>query len=480
MTANDPFRVADNPLVSRYASEEMSTLWSPQAKHGTWRRLWVALAECQKELGLEITDGQIAEMKARLDDIDFARAEELEREFRHDVMAHVHAFGEAAPKARGIIHLGATSCFAADNAELIQIRDSLRLVRRRLLRVVRLLADFARAWRDQPLLARTHFQPAQLTTVGTRACLWLYDLVTDVEEIGRLLDGLAFRSTKGTTGTQGSFLALFDGDHEKVRKLERMVAAKMGFEHVIPVTGQTYSRKLDARVLAALAQTAQSAQKFANDLRLMAGLKEMEEPFAKKQIGSSAMAYKRNPMRSERMTALARFLMGLAPIAATTAAEQWMERTLDDSAARRLVLSQGFLSADAILSIYANVADGLVVYPKVIARHIAEELPFMATENILMAAVRAGGDRQDLHERIRRHSQEAARVVKEEGGENDLIDRLRKDKAFARVDLDAELAPEHFIGRSREQVDELLADVVAPLLKAHPADVDDAASDLRV
>jgi len=480
MSSTDPYSVADNPLVSRYASQEMSRVFSPRFKHGTWRRLWIALAEAEQELGVEISDQQLAELRDHVDDIDFARAAELEKESRHDVMAHVHAYGEAAPKARAIIHLGATSCFVGDNGELIQIREGLEIVRHRLLPVIAALAKFARQQRDQPVLARTHYQPAQLTTVGKRACLWLYDLVTDLEEIDTLLGRLAFRSAKGTTGTQGSFLALLDGDGEKVKKLERLVAEKMGFDKVIPVTGQTYSRKLDARVLAALAQVAVSSHKFANDLRLLAGSKEMEEPLAKKQIGSSAMAYKRNPMRSERMTALARYVIGLVPTAAQTAAEQWLERTLDDSATRRLVLSQGFLAADAILLIFANVVDGLVVYPKMIERIIAEELPFMATENILMAAVRAGGDRQDLHERIRRHSQAAARTVKVEGGSNDLIDRFRKDKAFAKVDLDAELAPEKFIGRSPQQVDEFLADVVEPILKANAGELGQAAPDLRV
>ena len=480
MSPTDPYSVADNPLVSRYASEEMSQVFSPRFKHGTWRRLWIALAEGEQELGVEITDQQLAELRDHVDDIDFARAAELEKELRHDVMAHLHAYGEAAPKAKAIIHLGATSCFIGDNGELSQIRSGLQIIRRRLLPVIAALAKFAKEQKSRPVLARTHYQPAQLTTVGKRACLWLYDLVTDLEEIDTLLERLAFRSTKGTTGTQGSFLALFDGDHKKVKKLERLVAEKMGFDKVIPVTGQTYSRKLDARVLAALAQIAVSAHKFANDLRLLAGSKEMEEPFAKKQIGSSAMAYKRNPMRSERMTGLARYLIGLAPTAAQTAAEQWLERTLDDSATRRLVLSQGFLTADAILLIFANVVDGLVVYPKMIERVIAEELPFMASENILMAAVRAGGDRQDLHERIRQHSQAAARAVKVEGGSNDLIDRLRGDKAFAKVDLDAELAPEKFIGRSAEQVDEFLTRVVEPILKANTADLDQTAPDLRV
>jgi len=480
MASTDPYSVADNPLVSRYSSREMSQLFSPQFKHGTWRRLWIALAEAEQELGLEITDQQLAEMREEAETIDFTRAAELEKKLRHDVMAHLHAFGEAAPKARAIIHLGATSCFVGDNTELIQIRSGLRIVRRRLLPVIAALAKFARQQKNQPVLARTHYQPAQLTTVGKRACLWLWDLVTDLQEIDTLLGRLAFRSVKGTTGTQGSFLALFDGDGEKVKKLERLVAEKMGFDKVIPVTGQTYSRKLDARVLAALAQVAVSSHKFANDLRLLAGAKEMEEPFAKKQIGSSAMAYKRNPMRCERMTGLARFLIGLVPTAAQTAAEQWLERTLDDSATRRLVLSQGFLAADAILLVFANVADGLVVYPKMIERHIAEELPFMATENILMAAVQAGGDRQDLHEKIRQHSRAAARTVKVEGGSNDLIERLAGDKAFAKVDLEAELAPEKFIGRSPQQVEEFLAEVVEPILKTNADDSDQTAPDLRV
>ncbi|MBN2581739.1 MAG: adenylosuccinate lyase [Planctomycetes bacterium] len=474
------YDVADNPLVVRYASAPASQIFSPAYKYSLWRYLWIALAEAEQELGVAVTDQQLDEMRQHADDIDFKRAAELESQLRHDVMAHVHAFGEVAPKAMPIIHLGATSCFVADNAELIQIREGLRLVRRRLLSVIAFVAKFAREQRAQPVLARTHYQPAQLTTVGKRACLWLYDLVTDLEEIDTLLARLAFRSTKGTTGTQGSFLSLFDGDHEKVRTLERRVAEKMGFDKVIPVTGQTYSRKLDARVVAALAQIATSAHKFANDLRLMAGTKEMEEPFARKQIGSSAMAYKRNPMRSERMTALARYVIGLVPTAAQTAAEQWLERTLDDSATRRLVLSQAFLATDAILLIFANVADGLVVYPKILERVIAEELPFMATENILMAGVRSGGDRQDLHERIRQHSQDAARTVKVEGKPNDLIDRLRKDKAFAKVDLDAELAAEKFIGRSIEQVDEFLADVVDPILKANADDLSASAPDLRV
>ncbi len=480
MADKDPYAVADNPLVSRYASAEMSHLFSPRFKHGTWRRIWIALAEAEQELGVEIPPAAIAEMKRHETEIDFDRAAQLEKELRHDVMAHVHAFGEAAPKAKALIHLGATSCEVTDNTELIQMREGLRLLRRRVLAVLAPLAKFAREQRSQPILARTHFQPAQLTTVGKRACLWLYDLLTDFEELSALAEKIPFRSTKGTTGTQGSFLALFDGDHEKVRQLEKLVAKKMGFERIVPVTGQTYSRKLDARVMAALGQVGQTAHKFANDLRLMAGLKEMEEPFETAQVGSSAMAYKRNPMRCERMTGLARFLMALEPAAGQTAAEQWLERTLDDSAARRLVISQGFLAADAILLIFANVAAGLVVYPKQIGRHIAEELPFMATEAILMAGVRAGGDRQELHERIRRHSQEAARVVKAEGGENDLVSRLRGDAAFAKVDLEAELKPEKFIGRAAEQVDEFLKTEVEPLLEELKAELGGKAVELRV
>jgi len=480
MAEKDPYAVADNPLVGRYASAEMSHLFSPRFKHGTWRRIWIALAEAEQELGVEIPPAAIAEMKKHEAEIDFDRAAQLEKELRHDVMAHVHAFGEAAPKAKAIIHLGATSCEVTDNTELIQMREGLRLLRRRVLAAMAPLAKFAREQRSQPILARTHFQPAQLTTVGKRACLWLYDLLTDFEELDALAEKIPFRSTKGTTGTQGSFLALFDGDHEKVRQLEKLVAKKMGFERIVPVTGQTYSRKLDARVMAALGQVGQTAHKFANDLRLMAGLKEMEEPFETAQIGSSAMAYKRNPMRCERMTGLVRFLMALEPAAGQTAAEQWLERTLDDSAARRLVIAQGFLAADAILLIFANVAAGLVVYPKQIGRHIAEELPFMATEAILMAGVRAGGDRQELHELIRRHSQEAARVVKVEGGENDLVARLRGDAAFAKVDLAAELAPEKFIGRAVEQVDEFLKTEVEPLLEELKGELAAKAVELRV
>jgi len=456
----------ESPLVSRYAGEEMLRLFSPAARVRTWRRLWIALAEAQKELGLPITARQIAAMRRHADDINFARAEALERDLRHDVMAHVHAFGEQCPEARPIIHLGATSCDITDNADLVALRQGLRLLEGRLATVIGRLGGFAREHRALPTLGFTHFQAAQLTTVGKRACLWLWDLVCDYQAVARVRTGLRLRGIKGTTGTQASFLRLFEGSHAKVKRLEHLVARKMGFDAVQPVTGQTYTRKVDSEVLAALSGIAQSAHKFANDVRLLANLKEMEEPFETSQIGSSAMAYKRNPMRSERMTGLARYLVSLEPAAAATAAEQWLERTLDDSAARRIVLGEGFLCADAILRLYQNIVEGLVVYPKMIARHIGEELPFMATENILMAAVKAGGDRQALHEAIRRHSQAAARRVKQEGRPNDLLAHLKADPLFARVDIDAELAPDRFIGRAPEQVDEFLAEHVRPLLAA--------------
>ena len=456
-----------SPLVSRYAGERMARFFSPAAKVRTWRRIWIALAEAQQELGLAITDEQLSQMRAHADAINFERAMELEHELRHDVMAHVRAFGEQCPAARPIIHLGATSCDVGDNADLVAIRGGLGVLAQRLVAAIERLARFADEHKALATLGFTHYQPAQLTTVGKRACLWLWDLVMDYEAVEAARTGLKFRGIKGTTGTQGSFLRLFDGDHEKVKRLEQMVAEKMGFAEVQPVTGQTYTRKVDSQVMAVLSGIAQSAHKFANDIRLLANQKEMEEPFETAQVGSSAMAYKRNPMRSERMTGLARVLIHLAPAAAATAAEQWLERTLDDSAARRIVLGEGFLAADGILRLYQNIVEGLVVYPKMIARHIAAELPFMATENVLMAAVKAGGDRQTLHEAIRRHSHQAARVVKIEGGENDLLERLKGDTAFANVDIDAELEPARFIGRAPQQVDEFLAAHVAPILDAH-------------
>ena len=457
----------DNPLIGRYASARMSELWSPQRKFSTWRRLWVALAEAEAELGLPITAGQIAQLQAHVDDIDFAAAERYERRLRHDVMAHVHAYGDVCPEARPIIHLGATSCYVTDNTDLILLRESLELVRGRLVAAIDCLAEFARTHRDLPCLGFTHFQPAQPTTVGKRACLWAYDLALDLAEIEHRLAAMKAQGSKGTTGTQASFLELFHGDHQKVRRLEESICRKMGFAESYAVTGQTYSRKIDFQVLAALSGVAQSAHKMATDLRLLAHRKEIEEPFEADQIGSSAMAYKRNPMRSERICSLARFVMSVESSAAQTAAVQWLERTLDDSANRRLVLPQAFLATDAVLILYRNVASGLVVYPKVIAADLAAELPFMASENILMAAVAAGGDRQDLHERIRRHSQAAGAVVKQEGGRNDLLDRLAADPAFAEVDLKAALEPSQFVGRAPQQVDEFLEEVVAPIRAKH-------------
>ncbi len=458
----------DNPLIGRYASAEMSQLWGPQRKFGTWRRLWVALAESEAELGLPISKQQLDELRAHVDDIDFTKAASYERKLRHDVMAHVHTYGDVCPQARAIIHLGATSCYVTDNTDLILMRESLELVRGRLVGVIHQLSNFATAQRDLPCLGFTHLQPAQPTTVGKRACLWIYDLVQDLTELEHRLGQLKARGVKGTTGTQASFLQLFDGDHAKVRRLEELVAAKMGFEASYPVTGQTYSRKVDAQVVDVLAGISTSAHKAATDLRLLQSRKEVEEPFEADQIGSSAMAYKRNPMRAERMCGLARFVMSLQSGAATTMATQWMERTLDDSAIRRLVIPQAFLAVDAILLLYQNVSSGLVVYPKVIARHLDEELPFMATEAVLMAAVAGGGDRQDLHERIRRHSQAAAAVVKEQGQANDLLERLASDAAFAGLDLNAMLDPAHFVGRAPQQVDEFLAEVVAPIRAKYP------------
>ena len=459
--------VYENPLTARYASEEMSALWSEQRKFSTWRRLWVVLAEAERELGLPITDQQVAELKAHTDDIDFAAASAYERKLRHDVMAHVHAYGDLCPSARPIIHLGATSCYVTDNTDLILIREALQMTARRLATVIDALAIFAAEHRSLACLGYTHLQPAQPTTVGKRACLWAYDLALDLAEVEHRLARLLARSVKGTTGTQASFLALFNGDHAKVRKLEQRVAEKLGFASSFAVTGQTYTRKADSQVLDVLSGIGQSAHKLGTDLRLLSSRKEVEEPLEADQIGSSAMAYKRNPMRSERVCALARFVISLQSSAAQTAAVQWLERTLDDSANRRLVIPQAFLATDAILILLENVAAGLVVYPNVIARNLAEELPFMASENLLMAAVAAGGDRQDLHERIRRHSLDAARAVKQEGRPNDLLDRLAKDPAFAKVDVTAAMEPSRFVGRAPEQVDEFIAAVVDPIRKRY-------------
>jgi adenylosuccinate lyase len=469
----------DNPLVGRYASREMSELWGPQRKFSTWRRLWVALAEAEADLGLAVTQLQIEQLRAHVDDIDFVKASQYERKLRHDVMAHVHTYGDACPDARAIIHLGATSCYVTDNTDLILIREALEIVRRRLVGVIHRLAAFAGEHRALPCLAFTHLQPAQPTTVGKRACLWIYDLVQDLADLEHRLSQLKARGVKGTTGTQASFLELFAGDHEKVRQLDELVAAKMGFAASYAVTGQTYSRKVDAQVLDVLAGIAASAHKAATDLRLLQSRKEIEEPFEAEQIGSSAMAYKRNPMRSERMCGLARFVLSLQSNSGATLATQWMERTLDDSANRRLVIPQTFMAIEAVLILYENVASGLVVYPQVIARHLQEELPFMATENILMAAVSRGGDRQELHERIRRHSQAAGALVKQQGGPNDLLERLAGDGAFHGLDLTKALDPAKFVGRAPEQVDEFLAEVVEPIRKRYPDDVP-ATSDVRV
>jgi adenylosuccinate lyase len=453
----------DNPLITRYASPGMIVLWGPQRKFSTWRRLWVALAEAEKELGLAITQTQIDELKAHIDDIDFADAARHEERLRHDVMAHVHAYGDACPGARAIIHLGATSCYITDNTDLILLREALELVRSRLVAVIYGLADFAQKHRGLACLAFTHLQPAQPTTLGKRACLWAYDFVMDLAEIEYRLAGLKALGSKGVTGTQASFLELFHGDHEKVRKLEELICRKIGFDAAYPVSGQTYSRKIDFQVLAVLSGIAQSAHKMATDIRLLAHRKELEEPFEQEQIGSSAMPYKRNPMRCERICSLGRFIISLEQSAAQTHAVQWLERTLDDSANRRLTVPQAFLAADAVLILCQNVCAGLVVYPKVIAAHLTAELPFMASENILMAAVAAGGDRQDLHERIRRHSQAAAAVVKQQGGQNDLLARLAADSAFAKVNLAAATEPSKFVGRAPQQVDEFIDQVVGPI-----------------
>ena len=453
----------ENPLLTRYASPEMATLWSAQKKHSTWRKLWIALAESQRELGLDISELQIEQMKASVDDIDFDVAAKHEKALRHDVMAHVHTFGDQCPDARAIIHLGATSCFVTDNSELIMIRESLELTKQRLVIVIDRLAKFALQYRDLPCLGFTHLQPAQPTTVGKRATLWCYDLILDLEELEYRLATLRFRSVKGTTGTQATFLQLFEGDHQKVRKLEKLVATKMGFEDVCAVTGQTYSRKVDAQILDTLSGIGQTTHKAGNDLRILQHRNEMGEPFGKQQIGSSAMAYKKNPMRAERMCSLARFAMSLGANGENTMATQWMERTLDDSANRRLSLPQSFLSIDAILLIYQNIMEGIEVYPKVIEKQLNEVLPFMATEEFLMAGVRAGGDRQELHEVIRVHSLDAIEQVKVHGEENDLIERLKGDGRFAEVNLEDALDARKYIGRAPQQVDEFLAEIVEPI-----------------
>ncbi|MEQ9408360.1 MAG: adenylosuccinate lyase [Fuerstiella sp.] len=472
--------IYENPLITRYASRDMAGIWSAQKKHSTWRRLWIALAEAQQELGLPITDEQLQQMRATVDDIDFDLAAKFEQERRHDVMAHVETWGTQCPVAKPIIHLGATSCYVTDNSELLQIRESLLLTRRRLVQVIDQLAKFAAEYRDLPCLGFTHLQAAQPTTVGKRATLWCWDLLLDLEELQHRIDTIRFRGVKGTTGTQATFLSLFEGDHDKVEQLDQLVTSKMGFTARHAVTGQTYSRKFDSQVMATLNGLGQSCHKAGSDIRILQHKKELEEPFESKQIGSSAMAYKRNPMRSERMCALARFAMSLQGGTDATMATQWMERTLDDSAIRRLGIPQAFLAIDACLILYRNISDGMVVYPKTIEKHLNEELPFMATEEILMAGVRAGGDRQDLHERIRVHSQEAAAVVKQQGLSNDLMTRLQQDEAFAAVDLAGTLDARKYIGRAPEQVDAFIRDQIVPVQERYQQDLAGDMETLRV
>lgn len=463
--------VYQSPLQGRYASKEMLYLFSEDKKFKTWRKLWIVLAEAEKELGLSITEEQIEALKKYSEDMNYDVAEKWEREVRHDVMAHIHAYGEQATVAMPIIHLGATSCYVGDNTDLMIMYEALEVIRKKVLNVIDKLAHFANTYKDMPTLGFTHLQPAQLTTVGKRATLWIQDLWLDIKELDHLLAHKRLRGAKGTTGTQATFLNLFEGDYEKVKQLDHKIAEKLGYDAVYPVTGQTYTRKVDANVLNILSSIAQSAYKFSNDLRILQHLKEMEEPFEKNQVGSSAMAYKRNPMRSERISALARYVLCDALNPAITASTQWFERTLDDSANKRLAISEAFLSVDAILELYMNIADGLVVYPKVIHKHIMAELPFMATEVILMEGVKRGGDRQVLHERIRVLSMEAGAIVKQEGGDNDLIERILKDDHFkmSKEELNGLLDPKQFIGCAALQVDDFLNTIIFPLLEENQA-----------
>ena len=458
-----------SPLSERYASKEMQYIFSPDMKFKTWRKLWIALAETEKELGLNISQEQIDELKAHAEDINYDVAKERERQVRHDVMSHVYAYGVQCPKAKGIIHLGATSCYVGDNTDIIVMTEALKLVRKKLVNVIAELAKFAREYKELPTLAFTHFQPAQPTTVGKRATLWMQEFMLDLEDLEYVISTMKLLGSKGTTGTQASFLELFDGDQETIDKIDPMIAEKMGFKECYPVSGQTYSRKVDTRVLNVLAGIAASAHKFSNDIRLLQHLKEVEEPFEKNQIGSSAMAYKRNPMRSERIASLSRYVMVDALNPAITSATQWFERTLDDSANKRLSIPEGFLAIDGILDLCLNVVDGLVVYPKVIEKHLRAELPFMATENIMMDAVKAGGDRQELHERIRELSMEAAKTVKAEGKDNNLLELIAADPAFnlSLEDLEKSMEPSRYTGRAAVQVDAFLKNVIDPMLESH-------------
>jgi adenylosuccinate lyase len=476
MPMSDSSVLYDNPLITRYANRAMAERWGPQRKHRTWRALWLALAEAERELGLLADDGksprirdeQLVELRAHLDDIDFDRAAYYEKKLRHDVMAHIHTLGEVAPLSRDIVHLGATSCYVTDNTDLILMRESLADLSGKLAAVISALGSFATKWRAEPTLGFTHFQPAQLTTVGKRACLWCYDLVMDLHELNYRRENLKFRGAKGTTGTQASFLALFRGDHDKVRKLDSLVAEKMGFNDVYPVTGQTYSRKVDSQIVDALSGLGQSLHKWGTDLRLLAHRQEIDEPFEAEQVGSSAMAYKRNPMRAERMCSLARFLMGLPAMASGTHATQWFERTLDDSAIRRLYLPQAFLAADGALRLALNIANGLTVNVPVIARNVADALPYMATENLMMAAVARGANRQEVHESIRKHSHAVTAGMKDGTmTSRDLIARLQNDPAFKGIDFAAEMQPSKYVGRSPEQVDEFIEQEVRPICQRY-------------
>ena len=459
----------ESPFCTRYASKEMQYIFSADKKFTTWRKLWVALARAEMKLGLPVTQEQVDELEANVDNIDYAVAAEREKLVRHDVMAHVYTYGLACPKAKGIIHLGATSCYVGDNTDIIIMRDALKVVKRKLINVLGQLSEFAMEYKDMPALAYTHLQPAQLTTVGKRATLWMNELLMDLNEIDYRIENLALLGSKGTTGTQASFMELFEGDTDKVKKLEELIAEEMGFDKVVPVSGQTYSRKIDSQIVATLSGIAQSAMKFANDMRILQNFKEMEEPFEKNQIGSSAMPYKRNPMRCERITALARYVMIDSLNPAFTAGTQWFERTLDDSANKRISVAEGFLAIDAILNILINVTSGIVVYPKVIRARIMKELPFMASENIMMDAVKRGGDRQALHEKIRTYAMEAGKQVKEFGLENDLIERILADPDFktSREEIEAILRPEHFTGRSAQQTEEFVNGLIKPILEAN-------------
>lgn len=456
-----------SPLTGRYASKEMQYIFSQDNKFRTWRKLWIALAETEHELGLNITQDQIDELKAHQDEINYEVAEAREKEVRHDVMSHVYAYGVQCPNAKGIIHLGATSCYVGDNTDIIIMREGLELVHKKLVNVINELSKFAMKYKDMPTLAYTHFQPAQPTTVGKRATLWLNELVLDLEDLEYVLGSLKLLGSKGTTGTQASFLELFDGDHAKCRQLDQMIAEKMGFTSCYPVSGQTYSRKVDFRVLSVLAGIAQSAHKFTNDIRMLQHMKEVEEPFEKHQIGSSAMAYKRNPMRSERIASLADYVISDLMNPMLVSSTQWFERTLDDSANKRLSVPEGFLAIDGILDLYLNVVDGLVVYPKVIRKHLMAELPFMATENIMMDAVKAGGDRQELHEKIRQLSMQAGKTVKEEGKDNNLLELIAADPSFhlSLEDLEASMQPERYVGRAPKQTEEFITEVINPILE---------------